>query len=95
MKGFDQKTETPMIGGSVSAGFGNPMLAPKFRAKKNQNKTAANAHKIADQKNALGLGKKDTNIFAVFRLLQAELLRSVSPSLRIAYRDGVECKAGP
>lgn len=66
MNGADQKTETPIIFGASSGELGNPIIPPAFLATKNQNKTQANPHAAADQKNKRGDGKNDLNIDVVF-----------------------------
>ena len=62
MKGADQKTCTPIMGGVFGGGFGMLRCAPKSRAKKNQNNTAKMVQSAAEMKNGFGLGKNDLNM---------------------------------
>src|SRR4051812_22737962 len=61
MNGFDQNTDTPMIGGASGAAGGRPNQLPSSAPPKNQIRTSTMLQAAADRKNSRGCGKNDTN----------------------------------
>src|SRR4051794_30602586 len=61
MNGFDQKTDTPMMGGASAAAGGRPNTAPNSAPPKNQASTSTMHQAAADRKKIRGCGKNDTN----------------------------------